>query len=96
MSDKRYVISAMIKRYGSEEYEWQYFQYDNHGGSFSTGYPCFGSFCYAKTFDTVEFAKKCFDDSKKYLLLYYVGRIKIDTLAIRIVKFKYVKGLSLK
>lgn len=91
-----YVISAMIKRYEryeSEEYEWQYFQYDNHSGSFSTGYPCFGSFCYAKTFDTVESAMECFDNDKKYLLSYYERKIKIDTLAIRKVKFTNVRRL---
>lgn len=90
---KMYVISAMVKRYRSEEYEWEYFQYDDHSGSFSTGYPCFGSFCYAKTFDTVESAKERFDNDKKYLLSYYEGKIKIDTLAIRKVKFTNVRWL---
>lgn len=36
-----YVISAKIKKYHSDEYEWGYFQYDNYAGSFSTGYPFF-------------------------------------------------------
>lgn len=35
-----------------------YAGYDNHAGSFSTGYPCWDSENYAKEFETVDDAKE--------------------------------------
>lgn len=94
MSDKNYVISVMAKRYKSEEYEWKYFQYDDHSGSFSSGYPFFGSFCHAKTFATPEDAENEFKKVKKFIL--NNENMIPGTLAVRVITFKYVKGLSLK
>ncbi len=84
----------MVKRYGSEEYEWEYFQYDDHSGSFSSGYPFFGSFYLAKIFATPEDAENEFKRIKKCIL--NKKDIISKTLAIRVVTFKYVKGLSIK
>ena len=56
---RTYVISVKrTKNYiGNQLTEgnqyWEYAQYDDHAGSFSTGYPCFGGETYAETFDSM-------------------------------------------
>lgn len=35
-----YIISAKLKYKFQDEYKWRYAGYDDHAGSFSTGYPC--------------------------------------------------------
>lgn len=99
---KKYVIS--IKRtygYGDNnalpenEQFWEYAQYDDHAGSFSTGYPCFSSEYHAKTFVSVEAAEKWWNDNKKYM--FYGGRVScydLSTLAIRERIYKPSKKLS--
>lgn len=52
---------------------------------FQQGILFFGSFFNAKTFDTVESAKKEFEKQKKYILNY--KDILSGTLAIREIKF---------
>lgn len=91
MSNKYYVISAMVKNPYSKKIEWQYFQYDN--GSYGSGYPCFSFRSSAKTFATPENAENEFKKVKNCIL--NNKNIIPGTLAIRIVTFKYVKGLSL-
>lgn len=92
MSDKMYVISAMVKNHYSKEIEWQYFQYEN--GSYGSGYPCFSFRWSAKTFATPEDAENEFKRVKKDIL--NKKDIIPGTLAIRAITFKYMKGLSLK
>lgn len=92
MSDKCYVISAMVKSPYSKEIEWQYFQYDN--GSYGSGYPCFSFRFSAKMFATPEDAENEFKRVKKCIL--NGENIIPGTLAIRVVTFKHVKKLSLK
>ena len=55
----KYVIAVKrIRDYFNEPTEkWEYAQFDNYSGSFSTGYPVFGSECHATTFDSVELAE---------------------------------------
>lgn len=90
---KKYVIS--IKRIADysgsnnalpeNEQFWEYAQYDDHAGSFSTGYPCFGCEYHAKTFVSVEDAEKWWKDNKKYMFYGCSGKYAYDisTLAIR-------------
>ena len=86
-----YVISAKKKKYNSNEFEWQYFQYDN--GAYGSGYPIFSDFHGAKQFATPESAKKEFEEMKKYI----TKDILPETLAVRKVniQFKYVERLAL-
>ena len=92
MSDKSYVISAKVKSHYSNKIEWRYFQYDN--GQYGSGYPCFSFRFGAKIFATPEDAENEFKEVKKYIL--NNENIIPGTLAIRVITFKYVKGLSLK
>ena len=68
-----YIISVKrTKNYignhlAEENQYWEYAQYDDHAGSFSTGYPCFGSEIYAETFDSVEKAREWFHKESQYL-----------------------------
>lgn len=101
---KKYVIS--IKRTHSYGYRdnsalpeneqfWEYAQYDDHAGSFSTGYPCFGCEYHAKTFASAEAAEKWWEDNKKYM--FYgdsASNYDISTLAIRERIYKPSKKLS--
>ena len=70
---KTYVISVKrTKNYiGNQLAEgnqyWEYAQYDDHAGSFSTGYPCFGGETYAETFDSIEKAREWFYKESQYL-----------------------------
>ena len=68
-----YIISVKrTKNYignhlAEENQYWEYAQYDDHAGSFSTGYPRFGSEIYAETFDSVEKAREWFYEESQYL-----------------------------
>lgn len=68
----KYVISAKRivgfdgKPLNEEEYIWRYAQ-DDDVGSYSTGYPYMGRENTAKVFESVEDAKKYFENAKKYL-----------------------------
>ena len=70
---KTYVMSVKrTKNYiGNQLAEgnqyWEYAQYDNYAGSFSTGYPRFGSERYAETFDSIEKAREWFYEESQYL-----------------------------
>lgn len=101
---KKFVISIKrIKDYGGSnntlpenEQFWEYAQYDSHGGSFSTGYPCFSFECHARTFASVEDAEKWWEDNKKYI--FYGDResnYDITTLAIRERIYKPCRKLTL-
>lgn len=90
---KKFVISIKrIKDYGGSnnplpenEQFWEYAQYDDHAGSFSTGYPCFGCEYHAKTFVSVEEAEKWWKANEEYMFDGYdkKSRYDISTLAIR-------------
>ena len=70
---RTYVISVKrTKNYignhlAEENQYWEYAQYDDHAGSFSSGYPCFGSEIYAETFDSIEKAREWFYKESQYL-----------------------------
>ena len=99
---KKYVISIKrIKDYSGNvlpdnEHFWEYAQYDDHAGSFSTGYPCFSDEYHAKTFVSVEEAEKWWNDNKKYMFYGCRESSKYDitTLAIRERIYKPSKKLS--
>lgn len=88
-----YIISAKYKYKFQEEYEWGYAGYDNHAGSFSTGYPCWVSENYAKRFETIEEAKEWWDKNGQYLLRGNY-EILLDTIAIRKRIYKTIEKLS--
>lgn len=92
MDKQVYVISAKVKIHYSNEVKWQYFQYDN--GQYGSGYPCFSFRFSAKIFETPEDAENEFKRVKKDIL--NSKSIIPGTLAIRAIKYSYVKGLSLK
>lgn len=91
MGEKMYVISAKKKKYHSNEFEWQYFQYDR--GPYGSGYPILSSFEGARIFYTIEDAKKTFERLKHNIL--DMDYILSGTLAIREVKFKFVDACKL-
>lgn len=92
-----YVLS--VKRikdcfnHSLETPEWVYAQYDNHAGSFSTGYPIFSNRNYAIVFKTVEEAKEWYDKNKTYLEgeLNHCDR---STLAVRKEVYKTVHTIE--
>ena len=68
--------------------EWEYAQYDNYAGSFSTGYPCFGSLLHAIKFNSVKEAEKWFEEEKTYLD--FNGRnYNLSSLGIRKMEIKF-------
>ena len=87
-----YVISAKIKKYNSNEFEWKYFQYDN--GAFGSGYPIFSDFWGAKIYYTIEDAKKEFEKARRCIDEDMLN-ISSGTLAIREIKFKFVDACKL-
>lgn len=73
---------------------WEYASYDRYAGSFSTGYPCFGSLNHAEKFENEGQAKEWWEKSKNFV----TSRMEIDydfsTLAIRKMVFAKVCELS--
>ena len=67
--------------------EWEYAQYDNYAGSFSTGYPCFSSLLHAIKFNSVEEAEEWLYKNKKYLGL--DKNYNLSSLGIRKMEIKF-------
>lgn len=78
--------------------EWQYAQYDNYAGSFSTGYPCFGSLEHAIKFNSVKEAEKWFEENKRYISSYYLGgkNYNLSSLGIRKMEIKFTTMENIK
>lgn len=91
-----YVISVKRIRYCTgeqipeEQQYWEYASYDNHAGSFSSGYPCFDNINCAENFKTIENAKAWWEEFKRYLTSVYEKDYDFSTIAIRKPVFKKV------
>lgn len=93
--EKQYVIA--IKRirdyYDKEPIErWEFAQYDEHAGSFSSGYPVFGPEHYAITFDSIEFAETWWKRNSQYI--YYNNNYDLSTLNVYERTYQKVKVLK--
>lgn len=87
---KKYLIRVKrLEKFIDEEYA--YAQNDNYAGSLSTGYPCFGSFHHALTFNSVKTAKTWFEENKTYLL--DRKRFVLGTYEIVQLDYKSIKKL---
>ena len=78
-----------------EEPEYEYFSYDRYAGSFSTGYPTWGSFYHAETFKTAEEAKKVYMENLRILTCSWSNYDR-DSIRICEVKFKPIEKLPWK
>lgn len=76
--------------------EWEYAQYDNYAGSFSTGYPCFGSLLHAIKFNSVEEAEKWFEEEKEYLTPRLNKNYNLSSLGIRKMEIKFTTVENIK
>ena len=76
--------------------EWEYAQYDNYAGSFSTGYPCFSSLLHAIKFNSVEEAEKWFKEEKKYLTPILDRNYNLSSLGIRKMEIKFTTVENIK
>ena len=75
--------------------ELEYAQYDNYAGSFSTGYPCFGSLLHAIKFNSVEEAEKWFAEEKTYLD-FDSRNYNLSSLGIRKMEIKFTTMENIK
>lgn len=96
-----YVISVKrVKDYNCNDLKKEDQYYEYLGIDKYTGYPCFFSDSWCKTFSTVEKAKEYFYEIKKYLYIENNNCYDLSTLGVRqkIVKYKtqcrleYLKG----
>lgn len=88
-----YIISAKYKYNFQDEYQWGYAGYDNHAGSFSTGYPCWDSENYAKEFETVDDAKEWWSKNSQHLLVKNY-EVLLSTIAIRKKIYRAIEKLT--
>lgn len=99
MYNNKYVISIRVlscygRVFAENEYCREFAQYDSYSGSFSTGYPCFGSSVHAMKFDTHEKALNWWKKEKKYLINALRNpnmQYDISTLAIHKIKISYTE-----
>lgn len=101
MMPKRYLL-AIKRLYGyslhplklsPDEQFYQYAQYDNHAGSFSTGYPIFGDIQYAIRFLSIEEAENWLYENQRDLHLH--NRIyDFRSLCVMEEKYEEVKKLE--
>lgn len=64
-----YNYSYPPVRLSPDEQYYQYAQYDNYAGSFSTGYPVFGDICHAIRFPSIADAEKWLSENQRDLHL---------------------------
>lgn len=87
---KRYMIGMKrVKDYKNailteEKQRYEYAQYDNYAGSFSTGYPVFGDELHAIKFDSIEKAKEWWEKNEIYMSPPYIdyGKYDVKTLGV--------------